>query len=111
MRVSEASADVWKRPETGAKLSTLPSRIAEMLAGLNGTAVMQATGLGWVHSPDLAELRKKVESSGGSLVLMGRRDGMDAWGTPGDTLPLMRAIKQRFDSRGTLNPGVYLGGI
>jgi FAD/FMN-containing dehydrogenase len=109
--VSEANADVWKRPESGAKLSTLPSRIAETLAGFQGSAVMQATGLGWVDSSDLAALRKRVESSGGSLVLMGRRDGMDAWGTPGDTLPLMRAIKQRFDSRGTLNPGVFLGGI
>lgn len=111
VRVGEAGPDVWKRPETGAKLSTLPTRISEMLAGFQGTAVMQATGLGWVDSPDLAALRKTVESSGGSLVLMGRRDGMDAWGTPGDTLPLMRAIKQRFDPRGTLNPGVYLGGI
>jgi glycolate dehydrogenase FAD-binding subunit len=116
VRVSEVSADAWKRPETGAKISTLPSRIAETLAGLNGTAMLQATGLGWLDSsnldsPNLAALGKKVESSGGSLVLMGRRDGMDAWGTPGDTLPLMRAIKQRFDPRGTLNPGVYLGGI
>lgn len=111
VRVSEAGADVWKRPETGAKISTLPSRIAETLAGCQGTAVMQATGLGWIDSPNLGELRKKVESSGGSLVLMSRRDGMDAWGTPGDTLPLMRAIKQRFDPRGTLNPGVFLGGI
>lgn len=116
VRVADASADVWKRPETGAKLSTLPSRIAETLAGFQGTAVMQATGLGWLSSssddsPNLAELRKQAESSGGSLVLMGRRDGMDAWGAPGDTLPLMRAIKQRFDPRRTLNPGVYLGGI
>lgn len=116
VRVSEAGADVWTRPETGAKLSTLPSRIAEMLAGFQGTAVMQATGLGWLDSstldgPALAGLRKKVESGGGSLALMSRRDGIDAWGTPGDTLPLMRAIKQRFDPRGTLNPGVFLGGI
>ena len=116
VRVGEASADVWKRLDGGAKISTLPSGIAETLAGFPGRARMQATGLGWVtpasdDSPGLAELRKKIESRGGSLVLMGRRDGMDSWGTPGDTLPLLRAIKQRFDPRGTLNPGVFLGGI
>ncbi len=109
--VAESGAVVWKRQETGAKISVLPSRIAETLAGLDGYAAMQGTGIGWVESPRLAELREKVERNGGSLVLLGPRDGMDAWGAPADTLPLMRAIKQQFDPRATLNPGVYLGGI
>ena len=80
--VAESGAEVWKRPETGAKISVLPSRIAETLAGLDGYAVMQGTGIGWVESPRLAELREKIERSGGSLVLLGPRDGMDAWGLP-----------------------------
>ena len=36
---------------------------------------------------------------------------LDAWGTAGDTLPLMRALKQQFDPRGVLNPGRFVGGI
>lgn len=109
--VAESGAEVWKRPETGAKISVLPSRIAETLAGLDGYAAMQGTGIGWVESPGLAELREKIERGGGSLVLLGPREGMDAWGSATDTLPLMRAIKRQFDPRATLNPGVYLGGI
>ena len=81
------------------------------MVGLEGNAAMQGTGIGWVESPGLAGLRDKVERSGGSLMLLGPREGMDAWGSPGDTLPLMRAIKRQFDPRATLNPGVYLGGI
>jgi glycolate oxidase FAD binding subunit len=36
---------------------------------------------------------------------------LDAWGEPGDALPLMRAVKQQFDPKGTLNPGRFVGGI
>jgi FAD/FMN-containing dehydrogenase len=36
---------------------------------------------------------------------------IDAWGTPGDSLPLMRAVKQQFDAQRTLNPGRFVGGI
>jgi glycolate oxidase FAD binding subunit len=35
----------------------------------------------------------------------------DTWGNPGDALPLMRAVKQQFDPRGTLNPGRFVRGI
>ena len=36
---------------------------------------------------------------------------MLALGPPGDALPLMRAVKNQFDMRNTLNPGRFLGGI
>jgi FAD/FMN-containing dehydrogenase len=36
---------------------------------------------------------------------------MDAWGTPGDTLPLLQAVKNRLDPKNTLNPGRFVGGI
>jgi glycolate oxidase FAD binding subunit len=59
-------------------------------------------------------LRAAVEREAGSLVVLHRPEGMpalDAWGNPGDALPLMRALKQRFDPRATLNPGRFVGGI
>jgi len=37
--------------------------------------------------------------------------GLDAWGAAGDALPLMRAVKQQFDPKATLNPGRFVGGI
>jgi len=36
---------------------------------------------------------------------------IDAWGQSGDALPLMRAVKNQFDARNTLNPGRFVGGI
>jgi len=66
-----------------------------------------------VQSPHLTQMREKIESMGGSLLLMRPYKSLDAWGNTagGDALPLMRAIKQRFDPRGILNPGVFVGGI
>jgi len=112
----ENGPEVWQRLDAGAKISVLPARIAETLEGLEGYAVVEATGIGWVQSHRLAQMREKIEGKGGSLVLMRPYESMDAWGATaesagGDALPLMRAIKQRFDPRGILNPGVFVGGI
>jgi glycolate oxidase FAD binding subunit len=111
--LAENDAEVWNRLDAGAKISGLPARIAETLEGLDGYAVVEATGIGWVQSHHLATLREKIEGMGGSLVLLRPITGLDAWGSAagGDALPLMRAIKQRFDARGILNPGVFVGGI
>jgi glycolate oxidase FAD binding subunit len=62
----------------------------------------------------LKTLRASLERAGGSLVIAHRPRAMpplDAWGEPGDALPLMRAVKQQFDPKGTLNPGRFVGGI
>ena len=110
-QVSENGADVWNRLNADAKISVLPSQIAETLEGLDGCAVIQGTGIGWVQSSDLSRLRDKIERQGGSLALMRRRSDMDAWGKAADSWPLMRAVKQQFDPRNILNPGCFVGGI
>jgi glycolate oxidase FAD binding subunit len=111
--LTENHPEVFQRLDAGAKISVLPTRIAETLEALDGYAVVEATGIGWVQSPRLSQMREKIESMEGSLVLLRPITGLDAWGKTagGDALPLMRAIKQRFDPRGILNPGVFVGGI
>jgi glycolate oxidase FAD binding subunit len=106
-----------------AKFSVLPSRIADTLAAIKYTrwhALVQATGIGWLvlHGDEavgpLHGLRTTLENEGGSLAVLRRPvEGapIEAWGNPGDTLPLMREIKRRFDPNGTLNPGRFVGGI
>ncbi len=123
-------ADNLARGTAVAKLSVLPADLAETLqtianiatAGSAGwNAIVQATGLGWLRlrgEPGplrsmLGELRGAIEGRGGSLVVARQPDGerLEAWGNPGDALPLMRALKQQLDPHGTLNPGRFVGGI
>ncbi len=107
---------VWARMDADAKLSILPTQIAETLAQISGEAVIHATGLGWIRQREgLGALRAGIEQAGGSLVLLRhalmRSSGLDAWGNAGDALPLMREVKRQFDPKNTLNPGRFVGGI
>jgi glycolate oxidase FAD binding subunit len=107
---------VWDRMDADAKLSVLPSQMAETLAQISGEVVIHATGLGWIRQREgLGELRANIEKNGGSLTLLRhalmRSSGLDAWGNPGDALPLMREVKRQFDPKNTLNPGRFVGGI
>ena len=115
-----------------AKISVLPSCIAKTLKLLAMTsvnsgriqfrAVVQATGLGCVRfegSPatvaaSFPALRTEIERDGGSVVVAHHSTALapgDAWGSPGDALPLMRSVRQQFDPKATLNPGRFVGGI
>jgi glycolate oxidase FAD binding subunit len=120
-----------------AKFSILPSKISSLPEQINQTLqsqshfkdvqwklVAQATGLGYLRLRGSAtqslgdavqRLRAEFERQSGSLVLLQSpselKTTMDAWGSAGDALPLMRRVKQQFDPRGILNPGRFLGGL
>jgi len=138
---TEASAEVWqarqefwRQPEQAAlaKFSVLPSRIAAACeavrresdkTGIQWRTVAQGTGLGWVRLETprpadaraaLAALRAEFERDAGSLFIAHLPAGagaIDAWGSPGDSFPVMLRVKQQFDPRGTLNPGRFVGGL
>ena len=114
--VREGSPDVWQARENMfgetpiVKFTTLPSRIAAASTRFS-RFVIQATGIGFApFQGDLAALRAAIERDGGSLMILGRSE-LDSWGSPGDALPLMRAVKAQFDPKATLNPGRFVGGI
>jgi len=114
--VRDGSSEVWKAREelldegTVVKFTTLTSRIAAASASFS-RSVIQATGVGYGRfDGDLQRLRMAMELEGGSLMILGPTK-LDAWGSPGDALPLMRAVKAQFDPKGTLNPGRFVGGI
>lgn len=114
-----------------AQITTLPASIAstaekvQRVATAHKTAwnlTMQATGIAWLQlaapadnlRTSLLEIRSEIERDGGSLTALHQPSGMqrvDTWGTPGDALPLMRAVKNQFDPKNTLNPSRFLGGI
>src|SRR6266481_10126109 len=113
------------------KISILPANMAptvELVADsanaqqLRRRALIYATGLGWLRLEGkpgalcaaLQALRGELQGQDGSLVALHRPSKMpafDAWGTAGDALPLMKAVKQQLDPKNTLNPGRFVGGI
>ena len=114
-----------------AKISILAANMArtmELVARaasahqLRWRALMYATGIGWLRLEGRPEalpgalqmLRDDLQGKDGSLVVLHRPDKMpafDAWGTPGDALLLMNAVKKQLDPKNTLNPGRFVGGI
>lgn len=130
-----ASQEVWNFTDSSsialAKITMLPNataRTIEIVQRLQSThktpwkLTMQATGIAWLRMEAklenfhaaLSDLRRELERAGGSLVIHHQPSAMpaiDAWGQPGDALPLMRAVKTQFDPRNTLNPGRFVGGI
>ena len=131
--VWNARQELWSPSHSAAivKFTVLPADIANKVEIVRRVAgghqirwkvVVEATGIGWLRldgSPDhlhsaLQDLRAELERGVGALVVLHRPAGiapLDAWGNVGDALPLMRAVKQQFDPKSTLNPGRFVGGI
>ena len=63
----------------------------------------------------LTQLRQSATEARGNLILEAAppelKQLMDVWGRVGDTLGLMKQVKDRFDARGFLNPGRFVSGI
>jgi glycolate oxidase FAD binding subunit len=130
-----AREELWNFSEPSttaiAKVSILPANLAstmdlvERIAKahqLRWKALIYATGLGWLRLEGAAgslrealqALREELQGQNGSLVALHRPEKMpafDAWGTAGDALALMKAVKQELDPKNTLNPGRFVGGI
>src|SRR5882757_6221522 len=114
-----------------AKISILPTNMVRTMKlvahsanaqQVRWKALLYATGLGWLRlegkpgalQKALQVLRDELQGQDGWLVALHRPSKMpafDAWGTAGDALPLMKAVKQQLDPKNTLNPGRFVGGI
>jgi len=62
-------------------------------------------------------VRAHARGEGGSLVVEAcptaakRLPAFDVWGDPGSAFPVMQALKQNLDPKGTLNPGRFIGRL
>ncbi len=113
------------------KLTFLPARLASLIHAVGAASapgewqlVAQGAGVGWLRleatSSDalraaILDIRCEAALRGGSLAVaeapLDVAAQVDAWGDPGDALPHMRRLKERFDPAGALNPGRFVGGI
>jgi glycolate oxidase FAD binding subunit len=63
----------------------------------------------------LEGVRREALNLGGQLAVTAGyehlSEGFDAWGESRPSTELMRRVKERFDPRGTLNAGRFVGGI
>jgi len=110
------------------RISVLASRVEALLRALRaaGAALLAYPGLGLCYAGfALAEGDPRaVERAFGSVTAAAReaggswileegppwaKQGRDVFGDPGEALPLMRALKSRFDPGGLLNAGRFMG--
>jgi len=140
-RECSEQGDVWRarenvcEPAANAivcKLSLLPTEIGQIACFLRQTLaelvpwslVAQSCGLAVlrIESSDerstrevVSTLRGELARTGGSLAVMSCpaewKKTLNVWGTPGSAQALMKRIKERFDPKGTLNRGRFVGGI
>jgi len=126
-------AQLWHTEGTLLKLAVLPSDVGDLvdlveratasraidyrLGGRAALGVLFLKLRGNVerHMEIAADLRRAAAARGGSAVIVSTpvsgAQRIDTWGHIGDGLPLMRAVKARFDPHGTLNPGRGPGGL
>ena len=113
------------------RIGALPSRLEEVLVGLqeSGASLLAYPGLRLIYahfalteSPIEGEVESAfhavanaASAAGGSYVCENAptwaKRGRDMFSELGDAGPIMRALKERFDPGGVLNPGRFAGGI
>lgn len=109
-------ADVLRQTENAANKHGLDCRIvAHAVSGVahvglsGGDEAAQAEAVG--------EIRGYVTRSypGSSVVIerapVGVKRAAEVWGGAGDKEVLIRRVKERFDPRGTMSPGRFIGGM
>lgn len=97
---------------TAALLDTIVDlRCGDLIARVFVDGKLDRLAVRGTLSDAVAALRERIAEA--TLLARGLAlDGeIDAWGTLPQALDVMRALKARFDPRGTLAPGRFLGGI
>lgn len=117
---------------TQIRITCLPSRVGETagvlkeladsrggeweISGILGNGVLdlyledaRPAAAEWV----ISELRRRIQP--GTVVLVSGsvelKQRVEVWGTPGNSLVLMKRVKEQFDPAAILNPGRFVGGI
>jgi len=106
------------------RLAHAPASLSAVLGALPaGTAMAAhaATGVSYAAVPAgeaaeaLPRLRAAIAPHDGTAVVLRApdavRERLDHWGPVGDSLDLMRRVKERFDPERRMSPGRFVGGL
>ncbi|MEH1818515.1 MAG: FAD-binding oxidoreductase [Nostoc sp.] len=108
------------------KIGVLPTAAVEILTQVELGLIHISSGLGLLQlesKNQVLKIRNELHSSGsnhtqankGFLTILSApiavKEQIDVWGYTGNALPLMRRIKEQFDSQNILSPGRFVGGI
>jgi glycolate oxidase FAD binding subunit len=107
------------------KIGVLPTAAVEILTQVELGLIHTSSGLGLLQLEDKNQvlkvrdacggLRLRTQTNSGFLTIlsapMAVKEQIDVWGYTGNALPLMRRIKEQFDSKNILSPGRFVGGI
>ncbi|BAY36209.1 FAD linked oxidase-like protein [Nostoc sp. NIES-2111] len=100
------------------KIGVLPSAAIEILHQVQIGLIHISSGLGVLqveNKNQVLQMRSLLSSHNGFLTVLQApvpvKQQIDVWGYAGNALPLMRQIKEQFDSKNILSPGRFVGGI
>ncbi|MDZ8090277.1 MAG: FAD-binding oxidoreductase [Nostoc sp. DedQUE12b] len=108
------------------KIGVLPTAAVEVLTQVELGLIHISSGLGLLQLESKNQVLKirdqlgsavssRTQANKGFLTILsapvGVKEQIDVWGYTGNALPLMRRIKEQFDSKNILSPGRFVGGI
>lgn len=100
------------------KIGVLPTAAVEILTQVELGLIHISSGLGLLQlesKNQVLKIRACTQAHRGFLTIlsapMAVKEQIDVWGYTGNALPLMRRIKEQFDSQNILSPGRFVGGI
>ncbi|MBD2507063.1 FAD-binding oxidoreductase [Nostoc muscorum FACHB-395] len=100
------------------KIGVLPTAAVDILTQVELGLIHISSGLGLLQLEDenqVLQVRDSTQLNRGFLTILEApvavKEQIDVWGYTGNALPLMRRIKEQFDSKNILSPGRFVGGI
>jgi glycolate oxidase FAD binding subunit len=108
--LSAADAEAaWRRVaavqehDLAVRCGTRPSQLPHVARHAASLTSSTAVGVHTLAVADVDQLRREFAQ----VTTLNHRPGIPAWGEPHSAVPLMRAVKQRFDPGGRLGPGRF----
>ena len=137
-RLTDFGSDEQPSPAMTGRASALPTKIPEVMKAVERStqdtalepAILSQPGYGtivvnWFSDNDepteealseaVTQARNAVHLAGGTLVIercpVKVKSKLDVWDDVGESLAIMRRMKDQYDPKGVLNPGRFAGGI